>query len=134
MRFERGAGSISVDPAGNQVELAGRSQVIVMRSSNSGTERIALDTGWEGERFLMFRLLPKPGHARDPSWVSTSNRQDGRPAREARMSRGAERIRSGQVLSEILDPRESSSRTSTQVRREDGVGRCDWPTIGSRPA
>ena len=48
---------ISVDPAGNQVEHAGRSQVNVIRSSNSGIDRIALDDGWEGERFPLFPLL-----------------------------------------------------------------------------
>ncbi len=30
----------------------------VIRSSNSGIERIALGDGWEGERFLLFPLLP----------------------------------------------------------------------------
>ena len=43
MRFERGADSISVGPAGNQVEHAGRSQVNVIRSDNSGIDRIVLD-------------------------------------------------------------------------------------------
>ena len=73
VRFERGADSDSVDPAGNQVEHAGRSQVNVIRSGNSGIDRIALDDGWEGERFLLFPLLlmirhskastPAPDHA-----------------------------------------------------------------------
>ena len=58
VRSERGAHSDSVDPAGNQVELAGRSQVNVIRSSNSGIDRIALDGGWEGEWFPLFPLLP----------------------------------------------------------------------------
>jgi len=58
--FERGADSDSVNPAGNQVELAGRSQVNVIRSSNSGIDRIALDVGWEGEWFPMFPLLRDP--------------------------------------------------------------------------
>ena len=43
MRFERGADSDSVHPAGNQVEHAGRSQVNVIRSDNSGIDRIVLD-------------------------------------------------------------------------------------------
>jgi hypothetical protein len=62
--LERGADSDPVDPAGNQVEHAGRSQVNVIRSSNSGIDRIALVDGWEGERFLMFQLLPKARQAR----------------------------------------------------------------------
>ena len=57
MPSERGADSNSVDPAGNQAEHAGRSQVNVIRSSNSGLDRIAFDGGWEGERFLLFPLL-----------------------------------------------------------------------------
>ena len=57
MRLERGADSISVHPAGNQVKHAGRSQVNVIRSSNSGIDRIALDDGWEGEGFPLFPLL-----------------------------------------------------------------------------
>jgi hypothetical protein len=60
VRFERGADPISVDPAGNQVEHAGRSQVNVIRSSNSGIDRIALVDGWEGDRFLVFRRLRRP--------------------------------------------------------------------------
>jgi hypothetical protein len=58
VRFERGADSTSVDPAGNQVEHAGRSQVNVIRSGNSGIDRIAVVDDWEGEWFLEFRLLP----------------------------------------------------------------------------
>jgi len=57
MRFERGAGLGSLDPEGNQVEHAGRSQVNVIRSSDSRIDRIAPDDGWEGERFLLFPLL-----------------------------------------------------------------------------
>jgi hypothetical protein len=57
--FERGADSISVDPAGNQVEHVERSQVNVVRSSNSGIDRIALDDGWEGEWFPLFPLTPQ---------------------------------------------------------------------------
>ena len=49
---------ISVDPAGNQVEHAGRSQVNAIRSNNSGIDRIALAQGWEGEGFPLFPLLP----------------------------------------------------------------------------
>ena len=59
VRFERGADSDFVDPAGNQVEHAGRSQVNVIRSSNSGIERIVLDDRWEGERFPLFPVLRK---------------------------------------------------------------------------
>jgi hypothetical protein len=58
VQFERDANSDLVDPAGNQVEHAGRSQVNVIRSSNSGIDRIALDGGWEGEWFPLFPLLP----------------------------------------------------------------------------
>ena len=58
MRFERDADSDSVDPAANQVEHAGQSQVNVIRSSNSGIDRIALDDAWEGEGFPLFPLLP----------------------------------------------------------------------------
>jgi len=53
VRFERGADSDSVNPAGNQVEHAGRSQVNVIRSSNTG-DRIALDDGWERDWFPLF--------------------------------------------------------------------------------
>jgi hypothetical protein len=56
--LERGADSDIFDPAGNQVEHAGRSQVNVIRSSNSGIDRIAFDGRWEGEGFLLFPLLP----------------------------------------------------------------------------
>jgi hypothetical protein len=49
--------SISASPARNQVEHAGRSQVNVIRSSNSGLDRIALDDRWEGEGFPVFPLL-----------------------------------------------------------------------------
>ena len=56
--------SDSVDPAGNQVEHAGRSQVNVIRSSNSGIDRIVPDHPWEGERFLMFQRLPEAQHRR----------------------------------------------------------------------
>jgi hypothetical protein len=58
VRFERGVDSDSVNPAVNQVEHAGRSQVDVIRSSNSGIDRIALAQGWEGEGFPVFPLLP----------------------------------------------------------------------------
>jgi hypothetical protein len=64
VRFERGADSDSVDPAGNQVEHAGPSQVNVIRSSNAGIDRIALDECWEGNGFLLFPLLPKARRAR----------------------------------------------------------------------
>jgi hypothetical protein len=57
VRFERGADSISVCPAGNQVEHGGRSQVNAIRSSNSGIDRIVLGDDCEGERFLLFPLL-----------------------------------------------------------------------------
>jgi hypothetical protein len=57
VRSERGADSDSVDPGGNRVELAGRSQVNVIRSSNSGIDRIAFDGHWEGDWFLQFLLL-----------------------------------------------------------------------------
>jgi hypothetical protein len=46
VRSERGADSDSVDPASNQVEHAGRSQVNVRRSSNSGSTVSRID-GWE---------------------------------------------------------------------------------------
>jgi hypothetical protein len=59
VRSERGADSDSANPAGNQVEHAGRSQVNVIRSSNSGIDRNALDDGWEGEWFPLFPLLPQ---------------------------------------------------------------------------
>jgi len=45
------ADSVSVDPAGNQVEHAGRSQVNVIRSGNSGIARIALNNRREGSGF-----------------------------------------------------------------------------------
>jgi hypothetical protein len=57
--FERGADSDSVGPAGNQVEHAGRSQVNVIRSGNSGIDRIVLNDHWEGERFPLFPVLRK---------------------------------------------------------------------------
>jgi hypothetical protein len=57
VRLERGADSDSVNPAGNQVEHAGRSQVNVIRSCNSGIDRIAAGDGWEGEPFPVFPLL-----------------------------------------------------------------------------
>ena len=57
MRLERDADSDSVDPAGNQVEHAGWSQVNIIRSSDSGIDRIAAFDGWEGEWFLQFPLL-----------------------------------------------------------------------------
>ena len=76
MRFERGRTRISVDPAGNQVEHAGRSQVNVIRSSNSGIDRIALDDRWEGERFPVFPLLQD---GRSATSVATSrSRSQGR--------------------------------------------------------
>jgi hypothetical protein len=59
VRFERGADSSSVDPAGNQVEHAGQSQVNVIRSSNSGLHDIAVDGGGEGEGFPVFPLTPQ---------------------------------------------------------------------------
>ena len=59
VRFERGGDSDSVDPAGNQVEHAGRSQVNVIRSRNSGIDRIAVDGGGEGEGSLVFPLTPQ---------------------------------------------------------------------------
>jgi hypothetical protein len=40
--IERGADSDSANPAGNQVEHAGPSQVNVIRSRNSGINRIGL--------------------------------------------------------------------------------------------
>ena len=61
--MKRGADSDSVDPAGNQVEHAGRSQANVIRSSDSGIDRIATDDGWKGERFPLFPLLPRARHA-----------------------------------------------------------------------
>ena len=57
MLIERGADSDPVDPAGNQVESAGRSQVNVLRSGNSGIEHVAVKDGCEEERFLVFPLL-----------------------------------------------------------------------------
>ena len=57
VRLERDADSDSVDPAGNQVEHAGWSQVNIIRSSDSGIDRIAAFDGWEGEWFLQFPLL-----------------------------------------------------------------------------
>ena len=57
VRFERGADSNPVSPAGNQVEHAGWSQVNVRRSSSTGIDRIALDDRWERERFPLFPLL-----------------------------------------------------------------------------
>jgi hypothetical protein len=60
VRFERGADSDSVGPAGNQVEHAGRSQVNARRSSYSGIDRIAFDRHSEGEWFLQFPLLRSP--------------------------------------------------------------------------
>ena len=59
MRFERGADSISVIPAGNQVEHAGRSQVNVIRSSNSGIETYCGRRRLGSERLLTFPLLRK---------------------------------------------------------------------------
>ena len=56
VRFERGADSDSCR-AGNQVEHAGRSQVNVIRSSNTGIYGNAVDDGWERERFPLFPLL-----------------------------------------------------------------------------
>ena len=72
VRFECGADSDPVDPAGSQVEHAGRSQVNVIRSSDSGIDRIAPDDGWKGERFPLFPLLPRARHASPPS----GHRQD----------------------------------------------------------
>ena len=60
MLIERGADSDPVGPAGNQVEHAGRSQVNVMPSSNSGIDRIAAGDYWEGERFRAFPVFPDP--------------------------------------------------------------------------
>jgi hypothetical protein len=57
MRFERGADSDTVDPAGTQVEHAGPSQVNVIRSGNSGINRIGLNDRWEGEWFPPFPPL-----------------------------------------------------------------------------
>jgi hypothetical protein len=50
--------------------------VNVIRSSNSGIDRIALDDGREGERFPLFPLLPNRGRER-------SCRVSGRAARRA---------------------------------------------------
>ena len=61
--FERDADSVSVVPAGNQVEQAGRSQVNVIRSGNTGIDRIALEDRWKGEEFPLFPLSPL-GHTR----------------------------------------------------------------------
>jgi hypothetical protein len=63
MRFERGADSDSVGPAGNQVELAGRSQVNVIRSGNAVVDRIALDDHWEGEGFPTGARISTIGNA-----------------------------------------------------------------------
>ena len=57
MRSERGEDSISLGPAGNQVEHAGRSQVNVRRSSNSGFDRSARRRLGRGG-FPSFLLLP----------------------------------------------------------------------------
>ena len=74
MRVERGADSDSVDPAGNQVEHAGRSQVNVTRSSDSGIDRIGLDDGWEGERFPLFPLLPGGRQGASELWPESERR------------------------------------------------------------
>ena len=63
MRFERGADSDSVDPAGNQVERAGRSQVNVILSSNSGIDRIAIGDGGEGSGPVVPMLQVRGGCA-----------------------------------------------------------------------
>ena len=54
VRFERGADSDSVDPAGNQDAQVGRSQVNAIRSSNAAIDRTAAFDGWEGERSQLF--------------------------------------------------------------------------------
>jgi hypothetical protein len=60
VRFERGADSDSVDPARNQVEHAGRSQVNVRRSSNTGIDRIAPDDGMGRGVVPAVPATPKP--------------------------------------------------------------------------
>jgi hypothetical protein len=57
VRFERGADSDTVNPAGSQVEHAGPSQVNVIRPGNSGINRIGLNDRWEGEWFPPFPRL-----------------------------------------------------------------------------
>jgi hypothetical protein len=83
---EREADSISVWPADNQVEHAGRSQVNLIRSSNSGIDRIALDDRWEGEWFPLFPLLrnhlgasPSPSSAWPRCPRCTVSRMDNPP-------------------------------------------------------
>jgi hypothetical protein len=66
VRLERGADSDSVNPAGNQVEHTGRSQVNVIRSGDTGIDRIALDHSWEGGGFPLFPLLPSRTSANGP--------------------------------------------------------------------
>ena len=73
MRFERGADSDSAVPAGNQVEHAGRSQMNVIRSSNTGLDDIAVDGGGEGEGFPVFPQTPQfqlTRHAEMSIWQS----------------------------------------------------------------
>jgi hypothetical protein len=55
--FERGEDSDTVNPAGSQVEHAGPSQVNVIRSGNSGINRIGLNDRWDGEWFPPFPVL-----------------------------------------------------------------------------
>jgi hypothetical protein len=71
VRSERGGDSISIGPAGNQDEHAGRSQVDVIRSSNTGLDRIAPDDGWKGEWFQLFPLLPSVAAV----WSTSSRRE-----------------------------------------------------------
>ena len=58
VRFERGADSDPVDPAGNQVEHAGRSQVNVIRSSDPVKRRYRAPRPLEREWFPMLPVLP----------------------------------------------------------------------------
>jgi hypothetical protein len=107
---------IHVDPAGNQVEHAGPSQVNVIRSSDpvpEGSERV---DDWEGEGFPLFRLLPETGTRRRSRHVRTLPRR-----------------RSAQQEPRPLPRTQQADAQGNEPQRPGNVGNRD-DRAGERPA